>query len=317
MLRAGGSSGFVQTTIKYPVSFSGVGLHSGETTRIRLLPAPAGRGIVFRRVDVSPETREVPARWDLVDQSPLCTRLINTHGVSVSTVEHIMAALSGCGVHNALIELTGPEIPILDGSAAPFVRGILAHGIQRLDAPLQVLRVRKPVEVTRGGSWARLAPHESLAIEFSIEFEDSAIGAQRKTLNMSNGSFVRELSSARTFCRQSDVDDMHANGLALGGASGVNAVVFDGDRVLSPGGLRQPDEPVRHKMLDAVGDLALAQYPVLGYYRGVRAGHAMTNQVLRTLFSDPSNFELVQCDADLAARLPGAGVQWNEVPQVA
>lgn len=315
--KSGGSIGFVQTTIKYPVSFSGVGLHSGQMARLRILPAPADAGIVFHRLDMSPETREIPARWDLVDQSPLCTRLVNAHGVSVSTVEHVMAALSGCGVHNAVVEVTGPEVPILDGSSAQFVRSILARGIQRLEAPLRALKVLKPVEVIRGEARARLTPHHTLSIEFSIDFEDPAIGTQRKVLNMSNGSFVRELCSARTFCRQADVDEMQANGLALGGASGVNAVVFDGDKVLSPGGLRQPDEPVRHKMLDALGDLALAQYPILGHYHGVRAGHAMTNQLLRALFADPSNYELILCDAALAARLPGAGVQWDEVPQVA
>ncbi|MEM6577340.1 MAG: UDP-3-O-acyl-N-acetylglucosamine deacetylase [Pseudomonadota bacterium] len=307
----------MQMTLRHPVSFSGVGLHTGKMTQIRIAPATADHGIVFRRLDVAPALRDIAARWDLVEQSPLCTKLVNAHGVSVSTVEHVMAALSGCGIHNALIEVTGAEVPILDGSSAQFVRGILARGIRRLDAPLRVLRVLKPVEVVRGDAQARLTPHDSLAIEFSIEFEDAAIGTQRKMLNMSNGSFVRELSSARTFCRQSDVDEMQANGLALGGSSGVNAVVFDGSRVLSPGGLRQPDEPVRHKMLDALGDLALAQYPILGHYRGVRAGHAMTNQLLRALFADASNYELVECDIALASRLPGAGVQWDEVPQVA
>ncbi|MEM9845413.1 MAG: UDP-3-O-acyl-N-acetylglucosamine deacetylase [Pseudomonadota bacterium] len=307
----------MQTTVKYPIVFAGIGLHSGELARIKIVPAPADRGIVFRRLDVPSEIGEIPARWDLVDQSPLCTRLTNSHGVTISTVEHVMAALSGCGVHNAVVEVAGPEIPILDGSSAEFVRGILARGIERLNAPLRALRVLKPVEVVRDAARARLSPHDTLLIEFSIDFEDAAIGTQRKLLNMSNGSFVRELSPARTFCRKADVDLMRANGLALGGASGINAVVFDGEKVLSPGGLRQPDEPVRHKMLDALGDLALAQYPILGHYNGVRAGHSMTNQLLRTLFSDPANYEFVQCDADLAARLPGAGVQWDEVPQVA
>ncbi|MEM6500021.1 MAG: UDP-3-O-acyl-N-acetylglucosamine deacetylase, partial [Pseudomonadota bacterium] len=269
------------------------------------------------RLDVASDISKIPARWDLVDQSPLCTRLVNEHGISISTVEHVMAALHGCGIWNAKVEVTGPEVPILDGSSAQFVRAILLKGIERQEGRMHVLRVLKPVEVVRGDAMAQLTPGSSLKIDFAIEFEDSAIGAQRKSLNMSNGSFVRELSSARTFCRQSDVDAMRANGFALGGSSGVNAVVFDGDRVLSPGGLRQPDEPVRHKMLDAVGDLALAQYPIVGHYNGVRAGHAMTNQLLRALFSDLANYELVVCDDELATRLPGAGVQWDEVPRVA
>lgn len=307
----------MQNTIKYPATFTGLGLHSGAAAQVKIIPAPVGRGIVFRRLDANPETCEIPASWNLVQQSPLCTKLVNRDGVGVSTVEHIMAALSGCGIHNAVIEVSGPEIPILDGSSAQFVRGILARGIRRQDASVRALRVLKTVKVERGSAQACLVPHDSLLIEFAIEFDDAAIGAQRKLLNMSNGSFVRELSSARTFCRQADVDEMRANGLALGGVSGVNAVVFDGDRVLSPGGLRQPDEPVRHKMLDALGDLALAQYPILGHYTGIRAGHAITNELLRELFSDETNYELVWCNSIMAARLPGAGVQWDEVPQVA
>lgn len=307
----------MQTTIHSPVSFDGVGLHSGAPSRVTILPAMANRGIVFRRLDCDAHTCEIPARWDSVDQSPLCTLLQNDAGVSVSTVEHIMAALAGCGIHNAVIEVDGPEVPILDGSSAQFVRGILSRGVRRLNAPIKALRVLKPVEVVRGEASARLVPHDTLLIEFSIEFEDAAIGAQRKLLNMSNGSFVRELSTSRTFCRQADVDTMLANGLARGGNPAENAVVFDGDRVLSPGGLRQPDEPVRHKMLDALGDLALAGLPILGHYQGVRAGHALTNDLLRALFADETAYEVVECDAEMTARLPGAGVHWGEIPEVA
>lgn len=307
----------MQNTIKTPVSFDGVGLHSGKSARVTILPAPAYRGIVFRRMDVEARNCEIPARWDLVNQSPLCTLLENTDGVTVSTVEHIMAALSGCGIHNAVLEVSGPEVPILDGSSAQFVRGILSSGLRRQDAPVRALRILKPVEVTRGEASARLVPHDTLLIEFAIEFEDAAIGHQKKLLNMSNGSFVRELSTSRTFCRQADVDAMQANGLALGGNPGENAVVFDGDRVLSPGGLRQPDEPVRHKMLDALGDLALAGMPILGHYQGLRAGHAVTNDLLRALFDQPDAYEIVTCDETMAARLPGAGVHWGEIPDVA
>ena len=307
----------MQTTIKSPVSFSGVGLHSGAAAHVRILPAPSNRGLVFRRMDCDGAVCEIPARYDLVRQSPLCTLLQNAHGTSVSTVEHIMAALSGCGIHNAVIEVSGPEIPILDGSSAQFVRGILSSGVRRQDAPVRALRVLSPVEVTRGDASARLVPHDTLLIEFSIEFEDSAIGAQKKLLNMSNGSFVRELSTSRTFCRQADVEAMRANGLALGGNPGENAVVFDGDRVLSPGGLRQPDEPVRHKMLDALGDLALAGLPILGHYQGVRAGHALTNDLLHALFARPEAYDVVECDSEMTARLPGAGVHWGEIPEVA
>lgn len=306
----------MQTTIQSPITFDGVGLHSGVAARLVIEPAPAGHGIAFRRVDVAAGTGDVPALWNLVLQSPLCTRLENAHGVQVCTVEHVMAALMGCGVHNALVTVDGPEVPILDGSSVEFVRAILAGGFTRQAAPLRALRVLRDVTVRRGDAWARLTPHDTLQIEFDIAFDDAAIGVQRKSLNMANGSFVRELSTSRTFCRKADVDAMRANGLALGGTL-ENAVVVDGAAVLSPGGLRHRDEAVRHKMLDALGDLALAGAPLLGCYRGSRAGHALTNELLRALFAQPGAVEWVTCDAALAARLPGAGVHWGEVPQVA
>lgn len=307
----------MQTTISSSVRFDGVGLHSGAPARAVIRPAGPGFGIVFRRVDLGVGTGDIPARWDMVDQSPLCTRLVNDRGADISTVEHLMAALVGCGIHNALIEVTGPEIPIMDGSASVFVRAILSAGLQVSTEPVRALRVVKPVEVCRGEAMARLSPHDTLLIEFSIDFEDAAIGSQRKLLNMSNGSFVRELSTSRTFCRKADVDAMLANGLAQGGNPGENAVVFDGDRVLSPGGLRHADEPVRHKMLDALGDLGLAGLPILGHYEGRRAGHALTNDLLRALFADPDAYEIAECDAETAARLPGAGVHAGEIPEVA
>jgi len=306
----------VQTSIQSSVSFQGVGLHSGLPARLTIRPAEADHGIVFRRVDVIGRATDLPAWYSSVHQSPLCTRLENDDGVSISTIEHVMAALMGCGIHNALVEVDGPEVPILDGSSAAFVRGILSRGLRLLGYPVKALRILRPVSVARGEAWARLTPHETLLIEFSIEFEDAAIGVQKKTLNMSNGSFVRELSNSRTFCRKADVDTMRANGLALGGTL-ENAVVVDGAEVLSPGGLRHVDEAVRHKMLDALGDLALAGAPILGHYQGMRAGHALTNDLLHALFADPANYEWVQCDAEMARRLPGAGVHWGEIPEVA
>lgn len=306
----------MQRTIRQAVSFDGVGLHSGKPARLVLRPAPAGAGIVFRRTDLGPASPAIPALWDRVVQSPLCTRLVGPGEASVSTVEHVMAALVGCGIHNATLEIDGPEVPILDGSAVPFVTGILAAGVAPQAVPVRALRVLRPVEVSNGTARARLAPDDTLRIEFTIEFEDAAIGVQTKSLNMSNGSFVRELSNSRTFCRKADVDTMRANGLALGGTL-ENAVVVDGDKVLSPGGLRHADEAVRHKMLDALGDLGLAGLPILGFYQGFRAGHALTNDLLRALFADPANYRVVTCDAATAARLPGAGVHVGEIPRVA
>jgi len=277
----------------------------------------AEHGIWFRRTDIDDRDALIPARYDVVHQSPLCTTLVNDAGVSVGTVEHVMAALAGCGVHNALVEIDGPEVPILDGSAVPFVRGIMQRGLRRLPARVRAFEVLKPVSVTQGDASATIAPSDVLRIDFQIDFTDAAIGHQFKSLNMNNGSFARELCDSRTFCRQDDVDQMQANGLALGGTPGVNAVVFDGDRVSSPGGLRHADEPVRHKMLDALGDLALAGAPLIGHYTGVRAGHTLTNQLLRTLFATPDAVRMVTCDADMTARLPGAGLVWDEIPEVA
>lgn len=306
----------MQTTINAPIAFDGVGLHSGTRAQLVIRPAVAGHGIVFRRLDAMPGQGDIPARWNLVHQSPLCTRLENAHGVSVSTVEHVMAALMGCGVHNALVTLDGPEAPILDGSSLAFVQGILSCGIRRMSVPVRALRILRPVEVARGAARARLLPRNALTIEFEIDFDDAAIGVQKKRLDMSNGSFVRELSDSRTFCRKADVDRMRAEGLALGGTLD-NAVVVDGARVLTPGGLRHHDEAVRHKMLDALGDLALAGAPILGHYQGTRAGHALTNDLLRAVFAAPDAYEWVDCDAPTAARLPGVGVHRAEIPLVA
>ncbi|MFD2738537.1 UDP-3-O-acyl-N-acetylglucosamine deacetylase [Sulfitobacter aestuarii] len=307
----------MQTTIKSAISFVGRGLHTGQPATVTIRPAGVHHGIWFSRSDVAVGDRLVPARWDAVNRSPLCTKLENAQGLSVSTVEHLMAALAGCGIHNAMIEIDGPEVPILDGSSAPFVRGIMQRGIRSLSAPVRAYEVLQNVSVREGNACASLTPAETLHIDFEIDFVDAAIGHQQKSLQMNNGSFARELCDSRTFCRQADVLAMQANGLALGGEPGRNAVVFDGDRVLSPGGLRHADEPVRHKMLDALGDLALAGAPLLGHYTGLRAGHSLTNTLLRKLFATPGAVRMVTCDAAMAARLPGFGLVREEIPQVA
>ncbi len=310
----------MQTTLRTAVTFTGVGLHSGAPVRMTVHPASAGTGIRFRRTDITSNTpgRDaiIPARWDAVVPSKLCTLIQNDEGVTVSTIEHIMAALSGCGIHNALIDIDGPEVPILDGSAVSFVAGILDAGQRQLGAPLIAVEILAPVEVRDGAALARLEPADTLEIDFSIDFEDAAIGHQEKHLRLANGAFVRELSDSRTFCRQSDVDAMRANGLALGGTY-ENAVVVEGDRVLSPGGLRHADEAVRHKMLDAVGDLALAGGPILGRYTGNRAGHAMTNRLLRALFAQPGAWRLVECRGARRRILPGVDVHQSDIPAVA
>lgn len=307
---------YVQNTLKSAVTFTGLGLHSGAPVRMVIHPASADYGIWFKRTDVDPRHAMIAARWDAVVPSRLCTLVANSAGTSVSTIEHVMAALAGCAVHNALIEIDGPEVPILDGSAIPFVQAIIARGLREQSAPVRAIKVLATVEVREGDAIARLEPADMLEIDFSIEFSDAAIGAQSRSLNMSNGAFVRELSDSRTFCRQTDVDAMRANGLALGGTL-ENAVVFEGDKVLSPGGLRYADEPVRHKMLDALGDLALAGGPILGRYTGIRAGHAMTNRLLRVLMANPMAFRMVDCPDHTLEKLPGVGVHAGDLPNCA
>ncbi len=302
----------MQNTLVQSVTFTGVGLHSGAPVTMTVHPAPADHGIWFRRTDLVADAL-VPARWDAVVPSKLCTLIANAAGVTVSTVEHIMAALAGSAVHNALIDIDGPEVPILDGSAAPFVAGLLQAGLAPQDAPVRAIKVLKPVEVREGEAVARLVPSDMLEIDFRIEFTDAAIGRQEKVLNMANGAFVRELSDSRTFCRNAEVVAMRERGLALGGTLD-NAVVFEGDKVLSPGGLRHADEPVRHKMLDALGDLALAGGPILGRYTGIRAGHALTNRLLRALFADPSAWRVHDCVGLASGKLPGVGVRPADLP---
>ncbi len=303
----------MQNTLKSPATFTGYGLHGGAAVRMVVRPAPVDYGVWFRRTDVADLDPLIAARWDMVTPSRLCTVIENADGVLVSTIEHIMAALAGFAVHNALIEIDGPEVPILDGSSVPFIKGFLAAGLDEQVLPVRAVRVLKSVEVQDGDAVARLEPADMLEIDFRIDFDDEAIGVQSRVLNMANGAFVRELSDSRTFCRQSDVDAMRARGLALGGTL-ENAVVFDGDQVLSPGGLRHADEPVRHKMLDAVGDLALAGGPILGRYVGERAGHALTNRLLRTLFADPSAYAFVDCGPRTLGKLPGVGVHVGDLP---
>ena len=300
--------GDVQTTVSAPVRFAGVGLHGGKAVAVTVRPAPSDAGIRFRRTDPAGLGAVIPALWTHVAATPLCTRIADPDsGVTVSTIEHLMAALAGCGIHNALIDIDGAEVPILDGSAAPFVEGLLVAGVRLQDAPLRALRILRPVELRAGAALARLDPAPTLQIEFAIAFEDAAIGVQSRALDMANGAFVHELCDSRTFCRLRDVEAMRAQGLALGG-SFDNAVVVDGASVLTPGGMRHPDEPVRHKMLDALGDLALAGAPILGRYTGVRAGHALTAGLLARLFAEPDAYALVTLDRAAMARLPGAGV---------
>jgi UDP-3-O-[3-hydroxymyristoyl] N-acetylglucosamine deacetylase len=295
----------MQTTLKRDVTLVGTGLHSGRPVRMVIRPAE-GSGIRFRRVDVKNRDNVVPADYALVSDTTLCTQLTNAAGVSVSTVEHLMAAFAGCGIHNALVDLDGPEVPIMDGSAKRFVKAIERAGIRELAVPLTALELVRPVRFVDGAVRAELLPAPTFRVDFRIDFADEAIGRQSQSFALANGAFVHELADCRTFCRRADVEMMQRAGLALGGSL-ENAIVVDGDRVLNPGGLRRSDEFVRHKMLDAVGDLALAGMPIIGIYKGLRAGHGATNRLLRKVFATPEAWRIIRVDSNLARILPGVG----------
>ena len=257
----------------------------------------------------------IAAHYLNVSESELCTTLSNESGATISTVEHLMAAFAGCGIQNALVEVDGPEIPIMDGSSDWFVRKIISVGTKQLIEPLRVIHVKKEISVETDNSFASITPFRELSISFEIDFEDEAIGYQKKSLNMANGSFVKELCNSRTFCRNSDVEVMKKNGLALGGSLD-NAIVVSGEKVLNPEGFRYTDECVRHKMLDVLGDLALAGVPIIGAFKGSKSGHSLTNKLLRKLFSDSSAFEMTVCSEKTASVLPGVGIVKDDLPSL-
>jgi UDP-3-O-[3-hydroxymyristoyl] N-acetylglucosamine deacetylase len=245
-------------------------------------PAPPEAGIKFRRIDAGAEIRAV---WNSTSESALSTVLSNGEGIQIGTIEHLMAALAGCGIDNAVIELDGPEVPIMDGSAAPFVSLIERTGTVEQDAARRAIKVLKPISVAENGASAALLPEHGFSMSFEIDFDNPLISRQDIVLSFEPGTFEAELAPARTFGLLDDVSRLQAAGLALGGSLD-NAVVVSGNRVLNDGGLRYADEFVRHKLLDALGDLYLAGAPIIGHFRGVRSGHALTRRLLAALFAD-------------------------------
>ncbi len=277
----------MQRTLARKIRLSGIGVHSGHAATATIMPAACNTGVRFVRIDIEDRDNMIDARFDAVTDTALCTCIGNDDGVKVSTIEHLMAALAGCGIDNALVEVDGPEVPIMDGSAAPFIEALLAAGTVEQDEPLRVIRILKPVSITLNDKTAELLPTDQFEIEYDIDFADSAIGKQHRFERFTGDAFVRSYANARTFCTLGDVEALRKIGFARGGTL-QNAIVVDAGRVLNRGGLRHRDEFVRHKMLDAVGDLALAGVPIIGRYRGVRAGHDMTNRLLHALFADPT-----------------------------
>jgi len=281
-----------QRTLKNCIKATGVGLHSGKKVLVTLRPAPAHSGIVFRRVDVTPAV-EIPARAENVGDTRLSTSLAKGE-VRIATVEHLLSAFAGLGIDNAYVDVSAPEVPIMDGSAGPFVFLIQSAGIEEQSAPKQFVRIKRPVAVEDGDKWARLEPFDGFKVSFSIDFDHPLFDETIKfaEVDFSTTSFVKEVSRARTFGFLKEVEMLREKDLALGGSL-QNAVVIDDYRVLNEDGLRYEDEFVRHKILDAIGDLYLLGHGLIGAFCGHKSGHTLNNRLLQRLLADKSAWELV------------------------
>jgi UDP-3-O-[3-hydroxymyristoyl] N-acetylglucosamine deacetylase len=281
-----------QRTLKNVIRATGIGLHTGEKVYLTLRPAAVDTGIVFRRVDVDPPV-EIPARAENVGDTTLSTSLV-CGGARVATVEHLLSALAGLGIDNAYVDVSAPEVPIMDGSAGPFVFLVQSAGVEDQNAPKRFIRIKKRVQVEDGDKWARFDPFEGFKVSFAIEFDHPVFKnrCQEAVVDFSTTSFVKEVSRARTFGFMRDIELLREKRLALGGSLD-NAVVVDDYRVLNEDGLRYDDEFVKHKVLDAIGDLYLLGRSLIGAFSGYKSGHALNNRLLRALMADESAWELV------------------------
>jgi UDP-3-O-[3-hydroxymyristoyl] N-acetylglucosamine deacetylase len=298
-----------QRSLRAAAGCRGIGLHCGQPVAMTLRPAPPDSGIVFRRLDAGVEIR---ASWTRTAESVLSTVLSNGEGIQIGTIEHLMAAFAGSEVDNALVELDGPEVPIMDGSAAPFMQLIERAGIVRQDAARRAFKILKPVWVSDNGASAALLPEHGFSMSFEIDFDNPLIRRQDIALNFEPGTFKAELAPARTFGLLDDWPRLKAAGLARGGSLD-NAVVVSGNRVLNDGGLRFADEFVRHKLVDALGDLYLAGGPIIGHFRGLRSGHALTRRLVAALFADRDAW----CDTAIVESTGFGTVAWPDAPRVA
>lgn len=280
-----------QRTLKSIVQTTGVGLHSGRKVTLILRPAAANTGVIYRRTDLNPPV-DFPANADSVRDTMLCTALVNEQGVRISTVEHLNAALAGMGIDNVIIEVDAPEIPIMDGSASPFIYLLQSAGIDTLNSPKRFLRIKKPVRIEDGDKWAELVPYNGFRLDFAIDFNHPAIDSdqQRLVLDFSSQSFVKKISRARTFGFMRDIEYLQSQNLCLGG-SFDNAIVLDDYRILNDDGLRFDNELVTHKVLDAIGDLYMCGHNIIGEMRAYKSGHALNNQLLRAVLADQEVYE--------------------------
>ncbi len=286
-----------QRTIKHAVQETGIGLHKGNKVTMTLRPAPANTGIIFRRIDLSPHV-DIPSRADAVKDTVLCTCVSNSDGVAIHTVEHLVSALAGLGIDNIIVEVNSHELPIMDGSASPFIFLLQSAGIEELNAPKQFLRLIKPVRVEEGDKWAELLPYNGFKVDFRIDFDHPVISQTRQhmELDFSSDSYIDHVSRARTFGFMRDLETMNAMDLALGGSMN-NAVALDEYRVLNPEGLRYSDEFLKHKILDAVGDLYLGGHSIIGMLKAYKTGHGLNNKLLNAVINDKSAWEFVTYEA--------------------
>ncbi|MFM7084551.1 MAG: UDP-3-O-acyl-N-acetylglucosamine deacetylase [Hyphomicrobium sp.] len=285
--------GALQTTISSEIQISGNGVHKGTPVNIILHPASENTGLQFAVTDGNKIVAELPAHYSHVSNLTLCTVLGNSEGVTVSTVEHLLAALRGLSVDNCIIEIDGKEVPIMDGSSAAFVDAIDDVGVSELSAPRNYIQVLKPIRVVEGDCWGEIAPYHGFHLDLEIDFSSSLIGNQHLALDISPSVFRKELSRARTFGFMSDVERLWKAGLALG-ANLTNTVAIGDGRIMNTEGLRDPLEFVRHKMLDAVGDLSLSGLPLMCSYKSVRGGHRLNSLILQSLFADQTAWTIVQ-----------------------
>lgn len=291
-----GTYKYCQKTLQNPITCVGVGLHTGQKVHMTLRPAEIDTGIVFRRVDITDKDNVIPATYNHVVDARLCTCIGNAAGVKVSTIEHIMGTLAGFCISNAVIELDGPEVPLMDGSAADFVTLIECAGVMEQDAPLRAIKVNQEVVLVDKGAEVALTPAEDgLDLNFMIDFKSRAIGHQEYSVPLDTDTFKNDIAYARTFGLAEEVDALRAMGLIQGGSLD-NAVVVQGDTILNPEGLRSENEFVVHKVLDAVGDLYQLGMPVIGHFMGVKSGHAHTNALLKMLMADEKNYTVVRLD---------------------
>ena len=293
------ASGYFQHTVAGPVIFAGIGLHTGAHVRVSVRPSAPDTGIVFVRTDVQNRDNRVPVAAEAVCQTQLGTVIGNGDDVRVSTIEHLMAALAALSIDNCVVEVDGPEVPIMDGSSEPFVQILDRASRRKQEAVRQYIEILTPIRVEEGDKRAALLPADRFEVAFEIAFGSKAIGRQAVDLAIDEDSFRSELSNCRTFGFLRDVEALRAIGLARGGSM-ENAVVIDGDRVLNPEGLRRKDEFVRHKALDAVGDLYVLGAPIIGRFEGVLAGHGLNNAVVRALLAQPRAWRLRALASELA-----------------